>query len=116
MIIKLFLRIKIILLLLLPGLNASQGGGGFYGDNQGGTQNTPSTGEKRRQRAQNLVPVGIKDILESRDELFQVEGMEVGMVTFCGIIEGADHQVQLVSLDRFKSYCAFLNVLALALW
>ncbi len=75
--------------LLAPGLNASQGGGGFYG----GNQSTPSTGEKRRQRAQNLVPVRIQDILESRDEQFQVEGMEVGMVTFCGVIDSVDHQV-----------------------
>ena len=94
-----FLCIKIFLFNYFPGLNASQGGGGFYGDNQGGTQNTPSTGEKRRQRAQNLVPVGIKDILESRDELFQVEGMEVGMVTFCGIIDSVDHQVNMLTVQ-----------------
>ncbi len=78
------------------GLNFDQGGGGFYGDTQGGGgggQNTPSTGEKRRQRAQNLVPVKIVDILDSRDETFGVEGMEVGMVAIVGGVISVDHQV-----------------------
>ena len=74
------------------GLNFDQGGGGFYGDTQGG-QNTPSTGEKKRQRAQNLVPVKIGDILDNRDETFRVEGMEVGMVAILGIVDSVDHQV-----------------------
>jgi hypothetical protein len=70
------------------------GGGGFYGDTQGGGgQNTPSTGEKRRQRAQNLVPVKIIDIINSRDETFGVEGMEVGMVAIVGGVTSVDHQV-----------------------
>lgn len=67
-------------------------GGGFYGGETQG-QNTPSTGEKRRQRAQNLVPVQISEILDSREETFKVEGMEVGMVTIVGIVDGVDHQV-----------------------
>ena len=76
------------------GLNFDQGGGGFYGDTQGGGgQNTPSTGEKRRQRAQNLVPVKIVDIIDSRDETFGVEGMEVGMVAIVGGVTSVDHQV-----------------------
>ncbi len=77
------------------GLSFDQGGGGgFYGDTQGGGgQNTPSTGEKRRQRAQNLVPVKIIDIINSRDETFGVEGMEVGMVAIVGGVTSVDHQV-----------------------
>lgn len=71
------------------GLNLDQGGGGFYDATQG--QNTPS-GDKRRQRAQNLVPVMIGEILESREETFRVEGMEVGMVAIAGILQSVDHQ------------------------
>lgn len=73
------------------GLNYDQGGGFYGGDNQGG-QNTPSTGEKRRQRAQNLVPVKIGEILDNREETFKVEGMEVGMVAVVGIVDSVDHQ------------------------
>lgn len=78
------------------GLNYDQGGGFYGGDNQGG-QNTPSTGEKRRQRAQNLVPVKIGEILDNREETFKVEGMEVGMVAIVGIVDTVDHQVNVYS-------------------
>ena len=73
------------------GLN-DQGGGFYGGDNQGGP-NTPSTGDKKRQRAQNLVPVKIGDILDNREETFKVEGMEVGMVAVVGMVDSVDHQV-----------------------
>ena len=59
-------------LLCFSGLNFDQGGGFYGGDTQGG-QNTPSTGDKRRQRAQNLVPVKIGDIVDNREETFKVE-------------------------------------------
>jgi len=66
----------------------------MWNDNEGGF-NTPSQtqtpggsgGEKRRQRAQNLVPMSIRDILDNHDETLAVEGLEVGMVAILGKVK-----------------------------
>ena len=84
------------------GLNYDQGGGFYGGDNQGGP-NTPSTGDKKRQRAQNLVPVKIGDILDNREETFKVEGMEVGMVAVVGMVDSIDHQVSAFRVVRLTN-------------
>jgi hypothetical protein len=73
------------------------GGGGFYDSTQGGAPGTPSGGEKRRQRAQNLVPVMIRDIMDCREEPMRICDMEVGMVALVGKVERVDHQVNFYS-------------------
>lgn len=64
--------------------------GGFY--EQGATQGgTPSGGEKKRQRAQNLVPVSVRTILDCGEDSLKVEGQEVGMVTVVGKVLSVEH-------------------------
>merc|ERR1711860_268698 len=63
--------------------------GGFYESTQGAQ--TPGGGEKKRQRAQNLVAVSIRNILDSGDDGLKVEGLEVGMVTIMGQVLAIDH-------------------------
>nr|ACO10572.1 Replication protein A 32 kDa subunit [Caligus rogercresseyi] len=60
--------------------NDQGGGGGF---NTPGSQ-TPGGGEKKRTRAQNLVPVTISSVLECTEESLSIEGLEVGMVCLLG--------------------------------
>ena len=48
-----------------------------------GSMTTPgggSSGGGQKKRAQNIVPVQVREILESPEEGFQIEGIEVGMV------------------------------------
>ncbi len=60
----------------------------------GGSGATPGAGgEKRgRQRAQNIVPVFIRDVTDSSGETFSVEGQEVGMVVVVGQVKRIDQQ------------------------
>ncbi len=48
-------------------------------------------GDKKRQRAQNIVPVLIKDILSWPEETFKVEGQDVGMVVLVGEVRSIEH-------------------------
>jgi hypothetical protein len=41
------------------------------------------------------VPVKIRDIIDSKEEVFRVEGMEVGMVAVVGIVDSIENQVAL---------------------
>ena len=94
-------------LLCFSGLNFDQGGGFYGGDTQGG-QNTPSTGDKRRQRAQNLVPVKIGDIVDNREETFKVEILvlcrfvNITLSLFVGTRRNS--QLALMSASTFESY------------
>ena len=67
--------------------NQSQSGGFMNGGLASpGTQGTPggsgSAGSKKR--SENIVPVQIQEILNSTDEIFTVEGIDVGMVIIVG--------------------------------
>lgn len=66
--------------------NQSQSGG-FMSNNLAspGAQGTPggSSGSNKK-RSQNIVPVQISEILNSAEEGFQVEGIDVGMVIIVG--------------------------------
>ena len=53
---------------------------------------TPSS-EKKRSRAQNLVPVQICDIVSAPEEGLSIEGRPVGMVEFIGAVKSVDAQV-----------------------
>ena len=69
----------------------------FGGDAMGPGGFMPGDGDKtseksKRQRANNIVPVWISDILESKDEAFRVEDRDVGMVVLVG-------QVRLLKLQ-----------------
>ncbi len=67
--------------------------GGFYeqGASQAGDTGTPGGGQKRRQRAQNLVPVSANDILGAGEEGLKIESLEVGMITVVGKVESVEH-------------------------
>merc|ERR1712141_998934 len=64
--------------------------GGFYEPTQGGA-GTPGGGEKKRQRAQNLVAVKVRTILDCGDDGLKIEGLEVGMVSIAGQILKIEH-------------------------
>lgn len=71
--------------------NGSMAGGFFNAGTPGGTVNTP--GEKKgsgAQRAHNIIPVNIKDILDAEDEKLKIEDTEAHMVTFVGTVEQID--------------------------
>jgi hypothetical protein len=71
-----------------------------YGGGGGGFMNTPGAGATpgggaggaKRQRAQTIVPVHIREILNCGDEALQVEGKEVGMVVVVGQVNSIDSQ------------------------
>ncbi len=48
-------------------------------------------GEKKRRRADNVVPVRISDVLDSTGESLSVEGQEVGMVVLVGQVREVEH-------------------------
>jgi len=57
-----------------------------------GSMTTPgggSSGGGQKKRAQNIVPVQVREILESPEEGFQIEGIEVGMVIILGKVTSA---------------------------
>lgn len=66
----------------------TQGGGGFMNGSLAspGSMTTPggSSGGAGKKRSQNIVPVQISEIINSREDNFQVEGIDVGMVIIVG--------------------------------
>jgi replication factor A2 len=63
--------------------------GGFM-DQGMGSQATPGgTGEKRR-KAQNLVPMKIRDIILCEEESVKIEGRDVGMVDIIGLVKSVE--------------------------
>jgi len=60
--------------------------GGFYNESQGGETKTP--GGTDRKRANNIVPVFIRDILDSGEDGMKVEGLEVGIATIVARVIG----------------------------
>jgi len=72
----------------------SEGGydnaGGFYEQNEQNGSQTPGGGEKKRQRANNIVPVGVQTVLGCGEEGLKVEGIEVGTLVVCGEIKSVD--------------------------
>lgn len=67
------------------------GGGGFMSGNAA-TPTQGGGGGQKRQRAQNIVPIHIKDVLDNTEETFQVHGQEVGMVVVVGLVKTVDNQ------------------------
>jgi len=65
--------------------------GGFYQQSQGGEAQTPGGGEKKKQRANNIVATHIRTVLDCGDEGLKVEGLDVGMVSVVGKILSVDH-------------------------
>jgi len=62
--------------------------GGFFAGTPGGSQSeTPSGKKGAAQRAHNVIPVLIKDILQSSDDKLKIEETEVHMVTFIGVVD-----------------------------
>jgi len=61
--------------------------GGFEASSQA---DTPGGGEKKRNRAQNLVPVRIAEILNAPEDGLSIEGRPVGMVEFVGQVKNVD--------------------------
>lgn len=72
------------------GSNDYETSGGFS-STQGGDAGTPG-GDKKRARAQNLVPVHIKEILEASEEGMTIDARPVGMVEFVGQVTTVDVQ------------------------
>ena len=71
------------------GSNDYETSGGFSATQ---SADTPGGGEKKRARAQNLVPVYIKDITEAPEDGLAVEGRPVGMMEFVGTVTNVDVQ------------------------
>lgn len=69
-------------------------GGGFSTPGSQGMNNTPGGGgaDKKRQRAQNLVPVSISSILEAEEEVLKICGQEVGMVSIVAQVKSVNHE------------------------
>ncbi len=90
-----FLSRRPLLSLFPSGYDAGNGGGGFMGETQSGSA-TPGKGDKKRRRADNVVPVRVADILDAPGESLVVEGQEVSIVVLVG-------QVKAVELAATKS-------------
>lgn len=69
------------------GSNDYETSGGFSSTQ---SADTPGGGEKKRARAQNLVPVHIKEITEAPEDGLTVEGRPVGMMEFVGTVNSVD--------------------------
>ena len=70
---------------------SDMGGGGFMSENSG-TPTQGGGGGQKRQRAQNIVPINIKDILDYTEETFQIHGQDVGMIVLVGQVKSVDNQ------------------------
>lgn len=69
--------------------------GGFFSGTPG---SQAATGEKKSaQRVHNVMPVTIKDILDSPDEKLKIEDAEVHMVTFVGTVEAIESKQNNIS-------------------
>jgi len=71
------------------GNNDYESSGGFQASQ---SADTPGGGEKKRARAQNLVPVHVREINEAPEEGLVIEGRPVGMVEFVGTVKSVDVQ------------------------
>lgn len=71
--------------------------GGFFTGTPGGGQPTPGEKKGGAQRAHNIVPVNIKDILDAVDEKLKIEDTEAHMVTFVGTVEQIESKQTNVS-------------------
>ncbi|CAL4069026.1 unnamed protein product [Meganyctiphanes norvegica] len=70
------------------GFDSSNAGGGFM--DTSAQFGTPGQGEKKARRSQNLVPITIKQVLQSPDDTITVAEMEVHMVQIVGVIRSVD--------------------------
>ncbi|XP_046643615.1 replication protein A 32 kDa subunit-like [Daphnia pulicaria] len=77
--------------------NGTMAGGFFNAGTPGGTVNTPGEKKGGAQRAHNIIPVNIKDILDAIDEKLKIEDTEAHMVTFVGTVEQIESKQTNVS-------------------
>jgi len=70
----------------------NQGGYETSGGFEATQSDTPGGGEKKRNRAQNLVPVRVSEILGAPEDGLTIEGRPVGMVEFVGTVKSVDVQ------------------------
>jgi len=75
--------------------NGSMAGGFFSGTPS--SQPTPSDKKGGPQRAHNVIPVNIGDILNAPDEKLKIEDTEVHMVTFVGTVENIESKQTNIS-------------------
>lgn len=71
--------------------------GGFFTGTPSGSQPTPGEKKSSAQRAHNVMPINIRDILDSPDEKLKIEDSEVHMVTFIGTVEQIESKQTNVS-------------------
>jgi len=77
------------------GGNGSMAGGFFSGTP--GSQATPSDKKGGPQRAHNVIPINICDILNSPDEKLKIEDTDVHMVTLVGTVENIESKQTNIS-------------------
>jgi len=82
-------RRKVIAVIKMWGNNDYESSGGFQSSQ---SADTPGGSDKKRARAQNLVPVHVQEINEAPEEGLVIEGRPVGMVEFIGTVKSVDVQ------------------------
>jgi replication factor A2 len=70
--------------------------GGFFSGTPG-SQAAPSEKKAGAQRAHNVIPINISDVLTSPDEKLRIEDNEVHMVTFVGTVESIESKQTNIS-------------------
>jgi len=73
-------------------------GGGLASPGSMTTPGGGSSGGGQKKRAQNIVPVQVKEILESPEDGFQIEGIDVGMVIIVGRVTSATNSATKTTL------------------